>query len=127
MNAPVLSPLSPAGLLLGVQYLTPADLAWTIKVSDRTVSEWNCCRRDGPQIPYFKKGRVIRYDPANVQRFIITNTILCPSHQVLPISGTPRLEPEQFEILGQRMERLLQISLIQPALALAQSRKEVAA
>lgn len=93
---------------LGSQLLTPAKLAWVMDVSDRTVAEWTGGRRRKPQIACFKKGRVIRFAPEAVLQFILAHTILPASRGGL--SGAPKLEPEQFELLWQRIERLIQAS-----------------
>lgn len=90
---------------LGSQFLTPARLAWVMDVSDRTVAEWTGGRRRKPQIACFKKGHVIRFAPEAVLQFILAYTLLPAGRAALP---TPKLEPEQFEQLWQRIERLVQ-------------------
>lgn len=100
---------------LGSQLLTPAKLAWVMDVSDRTVAEWTGGRRRKPQIACFKKGRLIRFAPEAVLQFIVAHTVL-PSGRG-PALGSPKLEPEQLELLWQRIERLIktcQQSALQP-------------
>lgn len=90
---------------LASQLLTPAKLAWVMDVSDRTVAEWTGGRRRKPQIACFKKGRVIRFAPEAVLQFIFAHTIL-PTQRVG--SQLPKLDPEQFELLWRRVEKLVQ-------------------
>ena len=91
---------------LGSQLLTPARLAWVMDVSDRTVAEWTGGRRRKPQIACFKKGRLIRFAPEAVLQFIVAHTVLPAGRG--PAMVAPKLEPEQLELLWQRIERLIQ-------------------
>lgn len=74
-------------------------------VSNRTVAEWTGGRRRKPQIACFKKGRLIRFAPEAVLQFIFIHTLLPTARSA---TQSPKLDPEQFEILWQRIERLVQ-------------------
>ena len=52
--------------------LTTVEVAALLKVSPRTLADW---RYKGLNLPFTKPGGVVRYDPADVQRFVDLNTV----------------------------------------------------
>ena len=53
--------------------LTPSQTAEILGVQEQTLCVWRSTRRAGP--PFIKVGRAVRYDPADVQRYIATRTV----------------------------------------------------
>ena len=47
--------------------LTPEDVAGLTGLSMETLAQWRSQRRG---IPYLKMGRSVRYDPADVQKYL---------------------------------------------------------
>lgn len=115
----------PPSPTLSSQLLTPAGLAWVMNVSDRTVCEWTGGRRRKPQIACFKKGRVIRFTPEAVLHFIMVHTVL-PARKdpALPPGTVPKIPQEQFELLCQRIERLVQACSAKPGAEVLQPEPE---
>lgn len=93
--------------------ITPAELARLMDVSDRTIAEWTGGRHGRSRIDYFKVGRVIRFTQESVLKFIFVHTIpaVKSSGAYVP---TPKLNQEQFELLCQRIERLLTAAASEP-------------
>ena len=48
--------------------LTPDDVAEITGLSKETLAQWRSQRRGSP---YLKIGRVVRYDPADVQQYLV--------------------------------------------------------
>jgi excisionase family DNA binding protein len=49
------------------RYLTSQDVAAMTGLSHETLAQWRSQRRE---IPYLKIGRVVRYDPGDVQAYL---------------------------------------------------------
>ncbi len=56
--------MSPTGF---ANLLTPEQVAAMTGVSKETLAQWRSQKRG---IPYLKVGRVVRYDPADVQAYL---------------------------------------------------------
>ena len=56
--------MSPTGF---ANLLTPEQVAALTGVSKETLAQWRSQKRG---IPYLKVGRVVRYDPADVQAYL---------------------------------------------------------
>lgn len=84
------------------QFLTEEQVAWILQVGDRTLRDWRKQRR----IPFFKHGKnIVRYDPAAVIAFIMSNT----TGIVRPAS--PALSMLPTDLVWQRIERLIQTAI----------------
>jgi|ERR1051326_732433 hypothetical protein len=82
------------------QMITPARLAWIMAVGETTVTEWN--RKE--EIKRFRKGRLVRYKPAEVLAFIARNSTRSKAgRQISPIAG----QAEDDAKFWARIERLI--------------------
>ena len=84
------------------RYLTPADLQWVMGVSESTVTEWN--RRKA--IPFFREGRLIRYQAQDVLNFIAGKTVRGRTLQASPLAVSD-LRGDAWE----RVERLVDLTV----------------
>lgn len=52
-----------------MELLTPIEVAERLKVRPKTLEDWRC-RRTGPNLPFIKLGRAVRYRLDDVERVI---------------------------------------------------------
>jgi len=60
------------------QMITPAKLAWVFDIGHTTVEQWNKRR----VIPFYKHGRLIRYQPGVVLDHIVRHTLRARGQEV---------------------------------------------
>lgn len=93
------------------QMITPAGLARIMDVGERTVATWTGGRKRKPQIDLVRVGHVIRFTPESVLKFILRHTVksdLAVGHHG---QTAHQLTADQFELLWQRIERLIELTL----------------
>lgn len=85
------------------RFLKPARLAWVMGVSTKTVERW----LEDKEVSYFRMGHVIRIWPEAALDFILKRTFVARPGASPVAAGQPvTLDPKQFEVLCQRLDRL---------------------
>lgn len=56
------------------ELLTPVEVCDLLKVKPRTLEDWRL-RRSGPELPFVRLGRTVRYRSDDVQHLIDSNVI----------------------------------------------------
>ena len=55
-----------------LKLLTPAEVCAILGVKPRTLEDWRA-RRSGPELPYVRLGRTVRYRAEDIDRIIASN------------------------------------------------------
>ena len=93
--------------------LTPKELERIFDVSPRTVAKWMATKR----IPFFRIGRVVRFNPDDVVEFIFANTV-----RSRRAHGAP-MRPEEEILMWTRVEALIERVIDKQVLARAPRRE----